>query len=63
MYKIPIKTVEELNARIMDVFQFVQTTLGCCTDYINQSRIDVTRTMILVGSILNIFRIKYCMLQ
>ena len=58
MYEIPIKAAEELNARIMGVFQVVQTTLGCCTDYINQCCIDVTCTMILAGSILNTFRIN-----
>jgi len=42
MSETPIKTVEELNAWIMGVLQVVQTTPGCCTDYINQCCIDVT---------------------
>jgi len=58
MYEIPIKTVEELNARIMGVFQVVQTTLGWCTDYINQCCIHVTCTMILAGSFLKTFCIN-----
>jgi hypothetical protein len=33
--EIPIKTVQEVIARIMDAFQVVQTTLRCCRDHIN----------------------------